>query len=53
MVILQGQQAGETELMDRRSLTGTVLGLIGIGAFCTAMYQWLKTLGRNGEGEGA
>jgi hypothetical protein len=30
MVILQGQQAGETELMDRRlAWTGTVLGRIG------------------------
>lgn len=50
-LILQGQQAGETDVFGRRSAIGSVLGLIGIGAFCTAVYEWLKVLGRNGDGQ--
>jgi lysozyme len=53
LIILQGQRAGETGLLDQRSAAGSLLGLIGIGAFCTAVYEWLKTLGRNQGGENA
>jgi lysozyme len=53
LIILQSQAAGETRLLDPRSATGSILGLIGIAAFCTSIYEWLKVLGRNGGGQGA
>lgn len=50
LIVLEARRAGETDLFGPQSAMGSALGLIGIAAFTSAVYFWLRTLGR-GEGE--
>ena len=52
-IVIEARRAGETDLFGPQSAMGSALGLVAIAAAVAAVYFWLKTLGRDRDGDGA